>query len=311
MMTRIIIISAVAALSLSACVKKADYDASGTFEAEEIIVSAEQTGKILQLQLQEGITVKAGQQIGVIDVTNLQLQKEQREASLAALQQKTVDVGPQVALVRKQLAVQQAQLAQQQRERSRTSNLVKADAATQKQLDDIDAAIDQLRKTIEVTRQQIALYESNTGTQNRTIMSEAAPAEKAVAVVEDQIKRGQIVNPINGTVLTQYAYEGEYAVMGKPLYKIADLGEMTLRAYVTGNQLPGLKLNQQVSVLTDDGSGDYKTYKGSISWISSKAEFTPKTIQTKDERADLVYAVKIRVKNDGYLKIGMYSDVRF
>jgi HlyD family secretion protein len=298
-------------LMLSSCSKERAYDASGTFETDEVIVSAEQSGKIRALSIHEGDQLTAGQNVGGIDVSGLLLQKEQKEAALHAIAEKVSDAGPQLELVRRQLSVQESQLAQQQQERRRTANLVKADAATQKQLDDINAAIDQLQKQIAATRQQMALYQSNIGTQNRSILSEQTPAQKSVTIIEDQIRKGDIVNPINGTVLTQYSFAGEYASIGKPLYKIGDLSVLTLRAYITGKQLPQLKLGQQLTVLTDDGKGGYKQYPGTIDWISSRAEFTPKTIQTKDERADLVYAVKVRVKNDGYLKLGMYSEVKF
>jgi HlyD family secretion protein len=302
---------AAALLLLGSCSKEKSYDASGTFETDEIIVSAEQSGKILALDAREGENLKAWQTVGSLDVSNLQLQKEQKEAALVAIAQKTADAGPQLELVRRQLAVQESQLAQQERERRRTANLVKADAATQKQLDDITASVDQLQKQIAATRQQINLYESNIGTQNRSILSEQGPARKSVSIVEDQIRKGSIINPITGTVLTQYAFAGEYASIGKPLYKIGDLSTLTLRAYITGNQLPEVKIGQQVTVQADDGKGGYKQYPGTISWISGKAEFTPKSIQTKDERADLVYAIKVKVKNDGYLKLGMYSELKF
>ena len=297
--------------AVAGCSRQSPYDASGTFETDEVIISAEQTGKILSLPIKEGDSLGAGQKVGSIDVSNLVLQKEQKQASVEALHEKTTDAQPQLELVRKQLAVQNSQLEQQLRERTRISNLLRADAATQKQLDDIDAAIDQLQKQIAVTRQQIQLYQSNISTQNRSILSEQAPAQKTVAIVEDQIKKGTIINPINGVILTQYAFEGEYATIGKPLYKIADLSVLTLRAYITGTQLPQVKLNQGVKVLVDDGKKGYKEYTGTINWISGKAEFTPKTIQTREERANLVYAIKIRVKNDGYLKIGMYSEIKF
>ncbi|MBC7828635.1 MAG: HlyD family efflux transporter periplasmic adaptor subunit [Chitinophagaceae bacterium] len=297
-------------LALAACSGEPVYDASGTFETDEVIISAEQTGKILSLPIREGDSLGAGQKIGSIDVSNLVLQKEQKQASVEALREKTTDVQPQLELVRKQLAVQNSQMDQLLREKARTSNLLKADAATQKQLDDINSVIDQLQKQMAVTRQQIQLYQSNFSTQNRSILSEQVPAQKTVAIVEDQIKKGIIINPVSGVILTQYSFEGEYATIGKPLYKIADLSWLTLRAYITGNQLPAVKLSQPVKVLVDDGKKGYKEYPGTICWISNKAEFTPKTIQTKDERANLVYAIKIRVKNDGYLKIGMYSEVK-
>lgn len=298
-------------LTLAACSRQSANDASGSFEVDEIIISAEQTGKILSLAIKEGDSLGVGQKVGSIDVSNLLLQKEQKQASVEALREKTSDAKPQLELVHKQLAVQNSQLEQQIKERARTSNLIKADAATQKQLDDINASIDQLQKQMAVTRQQIQLYQSNISTQNRSILSEEPSARKTVAIVEDQIKKGTIINPIKGIILTQYAFEGEYATIGKPLYKIADLSLLTLRAYITGIQLPQVKLNQKVKIMVDNGKKGYKAYDGIIGWISDKAEFTPKTIQTKEERANLVYAIKVKVKNDGYLKIGMYSEVKF
>ena len=164
---------------------------------------------------------------------------------------------------------------------------------------------------IVVTEQQINVQLNNTATQNRSVLSESKPLQKQVAQIDDQLHRANIVNPSAGTVITKYAEAGEMTAAGKALYKIADLSEMTLRAYITGDQLSQIKLNQQVKVLVDSGAKNYRTYTGTISWISDKAEFTPKTIQTKEERANLVYAVKIKAKNDGYLKIGMYGEVKF
>jgi HlyD family secretion protein len=300
------------ALLVSACHQnKIQTDASGVFESDEVIVSAEQSGKILHFPIKEGDTLSKGAIAGNIDMSNTILQRQQVQATIAALQQKTTNPRPQAELVKKQLAVQQSQLAQQLRERTRTENLLKADAATQKQLDDINAQIDQLQKQIAVSQQQIALDDSNIATQNRTITSERDPLEKSVAQIQDQINKGMIVNPISGTVLTRYALEGEMTVTGKALYKIANLDTLTLRAYVTGAQLTSVRLGQTVKVYVDQGAKDYKEYTGQVSWISDKSEFTPKTIQTRDERANLVYAVKIRVKNDGYLKLGMYGEVKF
>jgi len=286
-------------------------DASGVFESDEVIVSAEQTGKLLSFPIKEGDTLRKGALAGAIDINNVILQKQQMQASIQALRQKTTNPRPQIELVKRQLEVQQSQLAQQQREKTRTENLLKADAATQKQLDDINAQIDQLQKQIAVSRQQIALDNSNIATQNRTVFSEQDPMEKSVAQIQDQINKGQVINPISGTVLTKYALEGEMATTGKALYKIANLDTLTLRAYATGAQLTSIRLGQPVKVYTDQGAKNYKEYTGQIYWISDKSEFTPKTIQTKDERANLVYAVKIRVKNDGYLRIGMYGEVKF
>lgn len=286
-------------------------DASGVFESDEVIVSAEQNGKILSFPIQEGDTVAAGSVIGQIDMSNTMLQKQQVQASIAALKMKTTNPHPQSELVQRQLAVTESQLAQQLRERTRTENLLKADAATQKQLDDINASIDQMQKQVAVYRQQIALDNSNIATQNRSIYSEQAPLEKSAAQIQDNIDKGRIVNPIHGTVLTKYALQGEMTTMGKALYKIANIDTVTLRAYITGAQLTQVKLGQAVKVYTDQGKDQYKEYPGTVFFISDKSEFTPKTIQTRDERANLVYAVKIRVKNDGFLKLGMYGEVTF
>ena len=298
-------------LAASCSQKKIDTDASGVFESDEVIVSAEQNGKILSFPIQEGDTLAKDAKIGNIDMSNTMLQKQQVQATIAALHDKTTNPLPQTELVERQLAVQESQLAQQLRERTRTENLLKADAATQKQLDDINSTIDQLQKQIAVSKQQIALDRSNIATQNRTVYSEQAPLEKSVAQIQDNIDKGQIINPIKGTVLTKYALEGEMTTMGKALYKIANLDTLTLRAYVTGSQLTQVKLGQTVKVYSDEGANQYREYPAEVYWISDKSEFTPKTIQTRDERANLVYAVKIHVKNDGYLKLGMYGEVKF
>ncbi len=298
-------------LAITSCRNSFKSDASGTFEADEVIVSSEQTGKLLSFPVSEGDTLAKNDIVGQIDVTTDKLKAAQIEASINALQQKTNNPEEQVFFFKRQLMVQQAQLAQQLREKNRIENLLKADAATQKQLDDINAAIDQLQKQIAVTQQQMQLNVSNVNTQNRSILSEKDPLQKSVAQVQNQISKGAIICPITGTVLTKYAYEGEMTSIGKALFKIANLDTITLRVYISGTQLPQVKLGQPVKVLIDNGDKDFKEYTGKISWISSKAEFTPKTIQTKDERANLVYAVKVRVKNDGYLKIGMYGEVKF
>jgi HlyD family secretion protein len=286
-------------------------DASGVFESDEVIVSAEQNGKILSFPVQEGDTLAQNAIVGQIDMSNTILQKQQVQASIAALKEKTTNPHPQIELIKRQLAVQEVQLAQQLRERARTENLIKADAATQKQLDDINSMIDQLQKQIDVSRQQIALDNSNIATQNRSIFSEQAPLEKSAAQIQDNIDKGRIVNPIKGTVLIKYALQGEMTTMGKALYKIANVDTVTLRAYITGSQLTQVKLGQAVKVYSDEGKDQYREYPGQVFWISDKSEFTPKTIQTRDERANLVYAVKIRVKNDGLLKLGMYGEVKF
>jgi HlyD family secretion protein len=287
------------------------HDATGVFEADEVIVSAEVGGKILSFYAEEGDTLSKGRTAAVIDATNLNLQKEQVEASINALKEKTNDVQPQIRLLEEQILVQQSQLATLEKEKIRFEKLVKADAATPKQLDDIGAQLDLVQKQVNVTQQQIAVQKSQVGTQNRSVLSEKEPLQKRVAQLEDQVSRSNVINPVGGTVLITYVHAGEVTGAGKPLYKIADLSYVLLRAYITGQQLPQVKLGQQVNVLVDDGAKTYKTYLGTITWISDKAEFTPKTIQTKEERANLVYAMKIKVPNDGYLKIGMYGEVLF
>lgn len=324
-MSKITLIS-IALLALYSCNNgNSKYDASGTFEADEIIVSAEATGKILQLNFEEGDSLAKNATVGTIDVLGLELQKGQIEASLHAIGQKTNDPEPQIAVLNAQIQGQNAQievLKQQievaEKEQLRLQNLVKADAATPKQLDDAKGQISVMRKQLAAAKeqlgvlaQQIALARASVKSQNRSILSEKAPVQKRVDQVEDQISRAQIKNPAAGIVLSKYAMAGEFASMGKPLYKIADVSEMTLRAYITGGQLSAVKTGQSVKVLVDDGPDKLKELPGTISWISNKAEFTPKTIQTKDERANLVYAVKIKVKNDGFLKIGMYGEVIF
>jgi HlyD family secretion protein len=300
------------ALVFAACNRNGQkFDASGTFEVDEVIVSAEQTGKILSFNVNEGQSISKEQVVGIIDAENLSLQKEQIQASIQALREKTSDVLPQIKLLQEQLAVQQAQLSNLQHERTRIENLLKQDAATRKQLDDMNSQIDVLQRQMDVTRQQINVQRTNTSTQNRSVLSEKKPLEKRVEQLNEQIGKAQIINPVGGTVITKYAEAGEVTSAGKALYKIANLDTLTLRAYITGNQLPQIKLNQPVKVMIDSGAKAYREYPGSITWISDKAEFTPKTIQTKEERANLVYAIKVRVKNDGYLKIGMYGEVLF
>lgn len=272
------------------------YDASGTFEAVETIVSAEANGIIKRFTIEEGQELKANQVVGYVDSVQLYLKKKQLEAQIAAVLSKKPNIATQIASL-------QEQLRQAQREQTRVENLLKADAATQKQLDDATAQV-------EIIKKQIAAQESSLGITSKSINEESGPLTVQIAQLEDQLSKCKIVNEVNGTVLTKYAEVNEMTATGKPLYKIADLSEIILRAYVTGDQLPKLKLGQHVTVLIDAPENSYKEYPGEIQWISSKAEFTPKTIQTKDERANLVYAVKIRVKNDGLIKIGMYGEVK-
>ncbi len=312
MKTRILLYLALLPAILAGCSSNNNIsDAEGTFEADEVIVSSEVPGKIMSLNLDEGSVLKKDSVVGEIDSIPLQLQKAQVEASIGALHEKTMDVAPQIKLLHDQIAVQKTQLANALMERDRTERLIKADAATTKQLDDLNNQIDVLKKQMAVNEQQIKVQETTTGTQNSSVLSESKPLRQSVAQIEDQLKRANIKNPITGTVLTKYAMAGEETAAGKALYKIADLSVITLRVYITGTQVAQVKLGQNVKVLVDSTATTYRTYPGVVTFISDKAEFTPKTIQTKDERANLVYAVKIHVKNDGYLKIGMYGEVKF
>jgi HlyD family secretion protein len=273
------------------------FDAAGSFETEETVIAAEATGTILQFDIEEGQTLKAGQVLGYIDSIQLFLKKKQLESQVRSTLSQRPDISAQVAAL-------QVQLSSAEREQKRIANLLAAGAATQKQLDDMNAQVDMFRK-------QLKAQQSSLGITSTSITEQTSPLKIQVAQIEDQLKKCRIINPINGTVLTKYAEQSEMASTGKPLYKIADLSNMILRAYVTGDQLSAIKINQQVTVLVDDGPDKYKEVSGTITWISDKAEFTPKTIQTKKERSNLVYATKIKVANDGSLKLGMYAEVKF
>ena len=284
-------------LSLCCCEDRDDvFDASGTFEAVEVIVSAEVAGTLEALSVQEGTVVEKGKLLGSIDSTQLHLRKKQMLAQIDAVLSRRPDIATQLASYR-------VQLERAEKERSRMENLFKADAATQKQLDDARAQAD-------VIRRQMVAHRSSLDLSSQALVSETLPLYAQVEQLDDQLRRCRIVNPMRGTILVQYAEAHELVTIGRPLYKIADISSLELRAYITGSQLPGIKLNQQVRVFVDDGAAGFKEYPGTVTWISSKAEFTPKTIQTKEERADLVYAVKIKVENDGALKIGMYGEVK-
>ena len=256
-MVRTFILSMLSLAALTACKNSGQkFDATGTFEATEVIVSSEISGKILLLNINEGDTVSANKTVGVVDAEGISLQKEQVEASISSLNEKTADVSPQVKLLQDQLAVQQSQLNNLLHEQKRIEKLVAQDAATGKQLDDINAQIDVVKKQMNVTKQQIAVQQSNVSTQNRAVLSESKPLQKRVAQLDDQLKRANIINPINGTILTKYAEAGELTSTGKALYKIADLSTLKLRAYVTGDQLSQIKLGQKVKVMRKYHRGD-------------------------------------------------------
>jgi HlyD family secretion protein len=272
-------------------------DASGMFEAVETIVSTEATGTIKEFNVEEGQVLSAGQNIGYVDSVQLYLKKQQLVAQIASTLSQKPDVAAQIASL-------QVQLDEAKKDQQRMSDLQKSGSATQQQLDDANAKVDMIKKEIEA--QESTLGIATTGINRQTV-----PLEVQIEQIDDQLLKCRIINPINGTVLTKYVEQDEEATPGKALYKIADLSSIILRAYITADQYNKIKLGQTATVLTDSGDGSYTSHTGTITWINDKAEFTPKTIQTKDERANLVYAIKITVPNDGTLKIGMYADVRF
>lgn len=274
-----------------------DFDATGTFQADEIVISASVSGTIEQFTAREGDQVQRDQLLGWIDSTQLYLKKKQMVAQIDALLSRR----PRIAT---QLAAYRVQMENAQRELQRLQNLFKADAATQKQLDDAIAHVAVIRREMEA-------HQSSLDISSQALVQETLPLSVQIEQIDDQIASCRIINPIEGVILQRYAEEHELVNPGKPLYKVADLSAMRLRAYITGNQLSTTKLGQEVRVRVDKGAGGFNEYSGKVSWIASRAEFTPKTIQTKDERAHLVYAMDVLVKNDGYLKIGMYGEVKF
>lgn len=293
------ILSLCAAIAvLTACSSgEKDYDASGVFEITEVIVSAKATGEILSLNVEEGQDVKRNEMLGLIDTLQLSLHDRQLAANQSAADSKRLDANRQVASIRQQII-------NLQKEKKRFSDLLAANAATQKQVDDISYQIEVLQRQLAATQEQIGSNNKSAGNQSMGIKAQRAQTE-------DQIRKAHITSPITGTVLTKYAEQGEYATPGRALFKVGDISRMRLRAYITAPQLTTLKVGQKVKVFADMGETENKAYEGTVEWISDKAEFTPKTIQTRDERANLVYAIKVAVKNDGMIKRGMYGDVKF
>ena len=294
-MKRIFIYCALPLLT-AACGRSGDFDATGTFEATEVVVSAEATGRILRFDAEEGDVLEVGRQVGAIDTVQLYLQKLQLERQRASVVSNRPDIAKQAASLREQIAKQQT-------ERRRVENLLRDGAATTKQLDDIDAQIKVLDGQLEA---QLSTLRNNAA----SIDENSSSIDLQIARIEDQLAKCRIASPVAGTVLAKYSEAGELASVGRPLMKVADLDRIYLRAYFTSDQLAGLKLGQEVTVTADFGGDSRIDYPGRIVWIASESEFTPKTIQTRDSRANLVYAVKIAVENDGRLKIGLYGEVR-
>lgn len=292
-MRKIVYITAI--LLVASCSKQSEFDAQGTFEATEIVISSEANGKILSFDIDEGEHIEAGTAICTIDSTQLHLQRKQLTAQQAALLDSRPDINKQASSLRNQISTQRKEL-------NRVKNMLKDGAATQKQYDDIDAQIKILESQLEATLS--TLNKNTTSISNNSIALDAQ-----IDALSDLITKCKVTSPVKGSVLVKYAEAGELSSVGKPLVKIADLDNIYLRAYFTSTQLANLKLGDEVTVVADFGGDERHDYKGRITWISSESEFTPKTIQTKDSRANLVYAVKIAVKNDGRLKIGLHGEV--
>lgn len=283
-------------LLIASCGKESEFDAQGTFEATEIIVSAEATGRILCFDVEEGSTVEAGNIVGAIDSIQLHLQRRQLIAQQSALLSSRPDVKKQVASIREEIAKQKSELV-------RVENMLRDGAATQKQYDDIGAHIRILEGKLEAA---LSTLDKNTS----SINGNSVAIEAQIAALDDRIAKCRINSPVSGTLLVKYAQAGELASPGKPLMKVANLDEIFLRAYFTSEQLAGITLGDAVTVIADFGGDERYSYEGRITWIASESEFTPKSIQTRDSRANLVYAVKIAVKNDGRLKIGLAGEVK-
>lgn len=279
------------------CRSEKEFDATGTFEAIEIIVSSEANGKLFYLNAEEGTRLIQGAEVGLVDTVQLFLKKLQLRASMKSVDNQRPDI-------QKQIAATKEQIATARRERTRVENLLKANAANQKQLDDWDSQLALLQRQLDA---QISSLQNSTASLNEQSSSVAIQ----IAQIEDQLQKCHILAPIDGVVLAKYAEPGELASAGKPLFKIADMENIYLRAYITSAQLASVKLGDKVKVFADFGDGNKKEYEGTVTWIADEAEFTPKTILTDDERANQVYAVKIAVQNDGIIKLGMYGEVKF
>ena len=297
---------------LAACGnKEKEFDATGTFEATEVTVSAKATGELKTFDISEGQTVEQGAVVGSIDAYQLQQTSEQLEAQKRQLGATRSATDSRRLDLEKQLSSINQQIANAQRERQRFTELVADGAVPKKQLDDINYQIKVLERQREATRDQIRSNNASLAEQSKGIGAQIDGLNAQQRQIADQIANAQVKAPIAGTVLEKYVERGEFVAIGKPLFKVADVQNMFLRAYVTSSQLKDLKIGQKVKVFADFGDKQKKTYEGTIAWISSRSEFTPKTILTDDERADLVYAVKVAIKNDGFVKIGMYGEAKF
>ena len=274
-----------------------EFDATGTFEATEVTVAAEQNGVLMKFDVNEGDELALGKEVGLIDTTQIWLKIKQAGATKEVYQSQKPDMEAQIAATRQQLA-------KAKQDQQRYKELVADGAAPSKMLDDAT-------NQVQVLQKQLDAQISSLSTQLSTLNSQLSTVDVQVSQLMDQLQKCHIAAPIKGTVLEKYVEKGEFVATGKPLFKMADTEQMFIRAYVTSAQLQNIKVGQKAKVFSDYGDGQKKAYEGTVSWISSRSEFTPKTIQTDDERADLVYALKVAIKNDGYVKIGMYGEVKF
>ena len=292
------IIWAVGLVVLAGCGNnEKEYDATGTFEATEVTVAAEQSGALMIFDVNEGDVIAQGKEVGLIDTTQIWLKIQQAGATKAVYQSQKPDMEAQIAATRQQLA-------KARQDQQRYKELVTDGAAPSKMLDDAT-------NQVQVLQKQLDAQISSLSTQLSTLNSQLSTVDVQVSQLRDQLQKCHVTMPIKGTVLEKYVERGEFVAVGKPLLKVADTENMFIRAYVTSAQLQNIKVGQQAKVFADYGDGQRKAYEGTVSWISSRSEFTPKTILTDDERADLVYALKVAIKNDGYVKIGMYGEVKF
>ena len=296
-MKKLMIMAAGLAVLASCGSNEKEYDATGTFEATEVTVAAEQSGALMEFDVNEGDEITLGKEIGLVDTTQIWLKIQQTGATKEVYQSQKPDMEKQIAATRQQL--EKARQDQQ-----RYKELVADGAAPSKMLDDATNQVQVLQKQLDA---QISSLSTNTNALNKQM----AATDVQVSQLQDQLQKCHIAAPIKGTVLEKYVEKGEFVAVGKPLFKMADTEQMFIRAYVTSAQLKEIKVGQKAKVFADYGDGEKKEYEGTVSWISSRSEFTPKTILTDDERADLVYALKVAFKNDGYVKIGMYGEVKF
>jgi HlyD family secretion protein len=297
-MKKIFIIISISTVCFACGNDKMKHAASGTFQATEIIVSAMATGQVEQLNIVEGQTLTKGEVVGFIDTTQLFLQKRQLQMGVRAINASKPDMAQQIAVV-------QEQIEKVITEKTRVQNLLNDGAATQKQLDDVDAQLKVLQRTLAAQKNQL-----NTGISS--LAGEGSVREIQIAQIEDLLRKSHIISPIDGTVLEKYIEQSEVVTTGIPIFKIADTKNMFLQAYIIATQLDKIQIGDKATVFVNNSDGMQRQYKGRLTWISDKAEFTPKTIQTQNERQNLVYAIKIAVENtDGLLKIGMYGDVDF